>query len=57
MSDIVTLTNKRCQASYREDEMKDQTTGTLAPFMQCCRKDRSADVLPKHKQSAMAFGI
>ena len=36
--------------------MRVQTAETLAPLARLYRKDRSADV-PKHKQSAMGFGI
>jgi hypothetical protein len=56
MSDIVTLTSNGCQAGCREDEMRVQAAETLAPLTQVYREDRSADV-PKHKQSAMGFGI
>ena len=56
MSDIVTLTNKRCQAGCQEDDMRVRTTETLAPLMRLHRKFPRAD-LPKHKQNATGFGI
>jgi hypothetical protein len=56
MSDIVTLTNERCQAGCREDAMGIRITQALAPIMQQRRKDRREGV-QKHSQGATGFGI